>query len=216
MVEEMVAACPHCALANSRKQAKSEFMFGWNLDSPFCNVHVDVWSACDVAGDGNKKYQLKSMCDMTQFVISTPAIGITAHELSTVFMQEVLVKVGFCIMVVVYDGNNFKGLFKEMCDIIKLRLHVIAKGNHQALCVDPFHAFLNKFVTITVNDRNIIEGVYVEASAVAAYAWNSSPNDGTDIVRSMPVVGTEFRFRFDFDYVPSPTMSENKAAKVHE
>jgi hypothetical protein len=156
MVEEMVAACLHCALANSRKQAKSELMFGWPLDSPFCNVHVDLWSAGDVAGDGNKEYQLNSMCDMTQFVISTPAIGIAAHELSTVFMQEVLLKVGFCVMVAVDDGNNFKVLFKEMCDILKLRFHVIAKGNHQALCVERFHVFLNKSVTIAVNDRNSI------------------------------------------------------------
>jgi hypothetical protein len=111
MVEEMVATCPHYALANSRKQAKSELMFGRPLDRPLCNVHVDLWSAGDVAGDGNKEYQLNSMCDMTQFVIITPAIGIAAHEVATVFMQEVLLKVGFCIMVVVENGNNFNGLF---------------------------------------------------------------------------------------------------------
>jgi hypothetical protein len=74
----------------------------------------------------------------------------------------------------------------------------------------------NKSVTIAVNDRNSIEGVYVAASAVAAYAWNSSPIDRTDIVRSVPAVGREFRFPFDFEYVPSPTMSENKAAKFDE
>jgi hypothetical protein len=54
MVEEMISACPHCALVNSRKQAKSEMIFGWPLDRPFCNVHVDLWSAGDIVGDRNQ------------------------------------------------------------------------------------------------------------------------------------------------------------------
>jgi hypothetical protein len=89
-VDEMVAACPHCALANSRKQVKSELMFGWPLDSPFCTLHVDLWSAGDANGDGNQEHLLNSMCDMTQFVVSTPSPVILASALASLFMQEVL------------------------------------------------------------------------------------------------------------------------------
>jgi hypothetical protein len=112
--EKMAAACPHGVLANSRKQVKSELMFGWPLDSPFCTLHVDVCSAGDANGDGSQAHLLSSMCDMTQFVVSTPSPFILAAALASVFMQEVLLKIGFCVMVVVDDRSTFKGLFREM------------------------------------------------------------------------------------------------------
>jgi hypothetical protein len=134
-VNDMVAAFPHCALAKSRKQVKSELMFGWPLDSPLCTLHVDLWSAGDANGDGSQAHLLNSMCDMTQFVVSTPAPVILAPALASVFMQEVFLKIGFCVMVVADDGSTFKGLSREMCDILKIRFHTVARGNHQALMV---------------------------------------------------------------------------------
>jgi hypothetical protein len=210
-----VAACTHCALANSRKQVKSELMFGWPLYSPFCTLHLDLWSAGEANGDGSQAHLLNSMCDMTHFVVSTPAPVILASALASVFMQEVLLKIGFCVMVVVDDGSTFKGLFPEMCDILKIRFHTVARGNHQALMVERFHSFLNEAVTLATNDRENIAEVNIPASALACYAWNSSPIDGTDIVRSVPAVGREFRFPFDFEYVPSPTMMDDSAGDVH-
>jgi hypothetical protein len=98
-VDEMVAACPHCTLANSRKQVKYELMFGWPLDSPFCTLHVDLWSTGDASGDDSQAHLLNSMCDMTQFVVSTPSPVILASALTSVFMQDFLLKIGFCVMV---------------------------------------------------------------------------------------------------------------------
>jgi hypothetical protein len=155
------------------------------------------------------------MCDMTQFVFSTPSPVILASALASVFMQEVLLKIGFCVMVVVDDGIDFKGLFREMCAILKIRFHTVARGNHQDLVVERFHSFLNKSVTLATNDRDNIAEVYIPASALACYACNSSPIDGTYIVRSVPAVGREFRFPFDFEYVPSPTLMDDSAGAVH-
>jgi hypothetical protein len=78
-----------------------------------------------------------------------------------------------------------------------------------------FHSFLNKSVTLATNDRDNIAEVYIPASALACYAWNSSPIDGTYIVRSVPAVGREFWFPFDFEYVPSPTLTDDSAGVVH-
>jgi hypothetical protein len=214
-VDEMVAACPHCALSNSRKQVNSKLMFVWPLYSPFCTLHVDLWSAGDTNRDGSQAHLLNSMCDMTQFVLITPSPVIPASALASVFMQEVLLKIGFCVMVVVDDGSTFKGLFREMCAILKIRFHTFALGNHQALMAERFHSFLNKAVTLATNDRTNIAEVYIPASALACYAWKSSPIYGTDIVRSVPAVGREFRFPFDFEYVPSPTMTDGSAGDVH-
>jgi hypothetical protein len=214
-VDKMVAACPHCALANSKKQVKSELMFGWPLDSPFCTLHVDLCSAGDANGDISQAHLLNSMCDMTQFMASTPAPVIHASAIASVYMQEVFLKIGFCFMVVVDDGSTCKGLFREFCAILKIRFHTVARGNHQALVVERFHSFLNKAVTLATHDRDNIAEVYIPASALACYTWNSSPIDGTDIVRSVPAVGREFRFPFDFEYVPIPTMTDDSAGAVH-
>jgi hypothetical protein len=159
---------------------------------------------------------MNTMCDMTQFFITTPIPDTAAHVLAPIFMQDVLLKVGFCVMVVVGYGSTFKGLFVEMCKIIKLHCHVNARNNHQALCVERFHVFLNKTLRVATNDRDNIKGVYIPAIALAGFAWNSAPIDGTYIVRSVPAVGREFKFPFDFEYVQSPMMSENKAAAIHE
>jgi hypothetical protein len=134
-VEDLVDAFPHCALANSRKRNKSEIMFGWPLDSPFFTLHIDLFSMGEVEGNGVQEHVMNTMFDMTQFVIRTTVPDTAAHVLAPIFMQEVLLMVGFCVMVVVDDGSRFKGLFVEMCKILKLRCHVVARNNHQALCV---------------------------------------------------------------------------------
>jgi hypothetical protein len=81
-----------------------------------------------------------------------------------------LLKIGFCVVVVVDDGSNFKGLFREMCAILKIRFHTVACGNHQALMVERLHSFLNKSVTLATNDRDNIAEVYIPSSALACYA----------------------------------------------
>jgi hypothetical protein len=70
-------------------------------------------------------------------------------------------------------------------------------------------------LAIVTTYRDSIRGVYIPTSVIAAFAWNSAPLDGTHIVRSAPTVGREFKFPFDFEYVQSPTMAENKAPEIH-
>jgi hypothetical protein len=201
-VEDLVDDCPHCALASSSKSNKSEIMFDWPLDSPFCTLHVDLFSMGEVKGDGVKEHAMNIMCDMSQFVITTPVPDTAARILAPIFMQEVILKVGFYVMVVVDDGSTFKGLFVEMCKILKLRCHAVARNNHQSLCVERFHVFLNKRLCISTSEKDSIKGFYIPAIALAAFAWNSAPINGTDIVRSVPAVSPEFKFPFDFEYVP--------------
>jgi len=117
-------------------------------------------------------------------------------------------------MVVVDDGSNFKELFKTMCKTLNIHLHCIAKGNHQALSVERFHRYLNKAITITSNDRDTVTD-FIPAAVAAAYAWNSSPIDGTDITRSIPAVGREFKFPFDFELQPSPALTQNHATEIY-
>lgn len=115
-------------------------------------------------------------------------------------------------MVVVNDDNKFCDLFESMCNALGLKFQPLAKGNHKAKKVERFNRFLNKVVTIETNNCDTNQ-VFPEAAHVAAYAWNSVPINGTDIVRSYPAFGLIFWFPMDVElgFLPTPT-SDNAAA----
>jgi hypothetical protein len=160
---------------------------------------------------------MTAMCDMTHFVITTHATSTLASDPAPLFMQEVLLKVGFCVVVAIDEGSTFKGAFWDMCYHLKIRCHVIGRANQKALAVERSHIFFNKSVTIATNDRHQeISSVVIPAYHLAAYTWNSAPIDGTDVIRSVCVAGREFKFPFDFKYTPTPGITTNNAASVHE
>jgi hypothetical protein len=133
-VEDMtIETCAHCILVNSRKHEASYRMFSWPLDSSFLVLHADLWSPGDT--DDEQHCFMNIMCDMTQFGINTPVPSWKAHVLASYLMQEVLLKVGICVMIIVDDGNTFTGIFKEACDTMNIRYHLIAKCNHKTLSV---------------------------------------------------------------------------------
>eukprot|EP00978_Attheya_sp_CCMP212_P008208 scaffold19187_cov69-Attheya_sp.AAC.2 len=158
---------------------------------------------------------MKCMCDMTQFVVVVPVQQTTTAYLARMFMEHVLMKFGVCAIVVVDEGSTFNPAFVDMCACLKLRCHVCARGNHKAVGVEHFHKFLNRAVTIVSNDRGT-PAVFVEASVTAAYAWNASLIDGTEIVCSIPAIGHQLKFPLDIDLAPIPRLIANAAQPVVE
>jgi hypothetical protein len=213
-VTAWVLQCPHCIASNGTVARNSELIFSWPLCCPFYILHVDLWAPGEIANYRGETYLMNSMCDLTGFVLVTATNDTTAHNLARLLVQDVLLKVGFCGLIVVDDGSTFKGLFKAVCSLLNIDLHVAARGNHKAVGVEHFHRFLNKAVAIAGNDRGT-NTVFVEAAHTAAYAWNSSPIDGTDIIRSVPAVGRPFRFPFDLSLSPTPTPTQQQATDVH-
>jgi hypothetical protein len=213
-VTNWVLQCPHCIASNGTVARNSELIFSWPLCCPFYILHVDLWAPGEIANYRGETYLLNAMCDLTGFVLVNATNNITAHDLARLLVQEVLLKIGFCGLISIDDGSTFKGLFQEVCSILNIEIHVAARGNHKAVGVEHFHRFLNKAVGIAANDRGT-NTIFVEASHTAAYAWNSSPIDGTDIIRSIPAVGRPFRFPFDLSISPVPTPTSDQASDVH-
>jgi hypothetical protein len=58
-------------------------------------------------------------------------------------------------MVVVDAESNFLNMFEAMCNVLKIRFHAAAKGNHKGVSVEWFFWFVNKAVTIAINDRDV-------------------------------------------------------------
>jgi hypothetical protein len=213
-ITNWVLQCPQCIAINGNVSRNSELIFSWPLCCPFYILHVDLWAPGDIANYRGETYLMNAMCDLTGFVLVNATNDITAGNLARLFVQEVLLKIGFCGLVVVDDGSTFKGLFEQVCLLLGINYHPASPGNHKAVSVEHFHRFLNKALGIAANDRGTPK-VFVEGAHTAAYAWNSSPIDGTDIIRSVPAVGRPFRFPFDLSLSSPPTPTQSQAADVH-
>ena len=136
---------------------------------------------------------MNSMCNMMQFVVSVATEHITASYLARLFMEHVLLKFGLCAVIVVDTDSKFKSTFVEMAECLNIKVHVAASRNHHTVGVERFHIFLNHTNTIYDEERGTLE-CFVEYAMVAAYVWNASHIDGTDIVRSVPAIGHKLKF----------------------
>ena len=115
-----------------------------------------------------------------------------------------------CHLVVIYDDTPFKGTFVAICTSLDLPYDILAKRNHKGLTVEHFHRFLNKAVTIVIEDRQSND-VFVPPGIAAGYAWNSASIDGTDILRSTVAIDREFRFPIDINLSALPQLTQNNS-----
>eukprot|EP00978_Attheya_sp_CCMP212_P032630 scaffold128342_cov35-Attheya_sp.AAC.1 len=84
-----------------------------------------------------------------------------------------------------------------MTKLLKLKHHLVARGNHNAIFVERFNRFLNFGLRVFNNDRGT-NRVFVEGAMTLCYTWNSCPVTTTDLSRSLLTVGREFQFPIDF------------------
>ena len=110
-------------------------------------------------------------------------------------------------------GSPFKGVCSAMCKASRINYEILAKRDHKGLLVEKFYRFLNKAITIAAEDR-VTNDIFVAAGVAAGYAWNSSPIDGTDILRSVPAIGRELRFPLDVNISALPALVTNNADSV--
>ena len=153
---------------------------------------------------------MNTICDMSQCLVVVLVPNESSVTLSSFFMQHVFMKIGICHLVVLDDGIPCKGSFITMCNALSLNYDVLTKRNHKGLSVEHFHRFLNKSVTIAVEDRGTND-IFVPACIAAGYAWNSALIDGTDILRSIPAIGREPHFPIDINFSALPKLAHNSS-----
>ena len=99
---------------------------------------------------------------------------------------------------IVDKDSKFRSLFEKVTGhTLKINLHPTSGGNHDAIMVERFNAFLNKSLRIFCSERDTTRA-FVEGAQLTAYAWNSAPMAETNISRSLVAVGREFQFPIDF------------------
>jgi len=208
-----VDGCPDCIPARIRRRESTGLVHSWPVTTPFSILSVDIWKPGATSNPRGYNGLLNTMCDMSQFVVSVPICGAESSYVARIFMESVLLKFGICAMVVVDEGSEYRRTFEQMCKALKLRFHPVAKRNHKAVGVERFHKFLNHAQTIATEQRGTPE-IFVECAMTAAYAWNASVIDGTDIVRSIPAIGRVLKFPLDIIESEIPTSIDDSSASI--
>jgi hypothetical protein len=210
-----IKGCAHCVAFNVWRTRKEEMHFSWPITIPFYIMHLDLWSpGLTVDGNGKAGYLLNSMCDLTQFVVSSVTFDTKATVLAKLFMEDVILSFGMVAVVVVDADSRFRGVFEEVCTILKITMWPLARGNHKGLSVERYHRFLNKTQAIAGQDRGTHE-VFQQNAKTSQYAWNSAPIDDTDVMRSVAAIGREFRFPLDIEFLGTPTLNDDSNSGLY-
>ena len=212
-VEQAVKSCPECILSKSVHRVSGDLLFGTVEDEPMQLLHIDAYMAGESVSFRGSTGLLIILDDMTGFSIVIDYDTANSSTFARLFVSRVLLIHGICRAVVVDADSKFRGLFASMCDALSLPLIPLSRGNHQGMRAERFNRYLNQVLTIECSKRDTT-AVFVEAAQVAAYAWNSAPIDGTDLVRSYIVCGRVFRFPVDIHLAALPAPCDDAALSV--
>lgn len=212
-IQAWCKGCEQCIRSRARRKESTGLVHSWPITSPFAIISVDIWKPGDTTNIDGFKMLLNAMCDMTQFIVSTPIKTSESTFLARTFMEHVLLKFGLCVMVVCDAGSEFRGHFQAMCETLNLRFHLVAKRNHKAVGVERFHKFLNHAQKIGTEERGT-SAAFVEIGMTTAYAWNASCIDGTEIVRSIPAIGRPLKYPLDINLCTTPPIIDNPSNSV--
>lgn len=214
-IKAWIKGCPHCIESNIWRNRRNELYFSWPVTAPFYIMHLDLWQPGKLLTRSQESvYLFNSMCDLTQFVISSVITNPCATELARLFMDQVILSFGMCSVVVVDADSKFRSSFESMCTKLGIMFWPLARGNHKGLSVERYHRFLNKTQTIVGNDRGTHSTIFQNVKT-SQYAWNSSPIDNTDVTRSMAALGREFRFPLDVELSPSPSLNDSANSSLY-
>ena len=205
---DWVNMCASCIPARSQVRASSGLVHSWPVTTPFTIISADICLSGDIKNINGQKALMNAMCDMCQWVVLVAITGTEASYLVRMFMEHVLLKFGLYLMVVIDDGNKFRGTFESMCNAFCIRFYIVSKWNHKAVGVERFHKFLNHSQRISTEARGT-SGPFVEVGMATVYAWNASTIDGTEIIRSVTAIGHTLRFPLDFDIAAIPDLIDN-------
>ena len=209
-IRTWVKQCAHCVAYDLWPTRQSELHFSWPVTSPFYIMHADLWSPGDTTmPNGKSACLLNTLCDLTQFVVCMDVTACqTSSHLAIVFTREVIMTFGMVAVLVVDADSKFLKDFEIMCQILRIHLWPLSRGNHKGNSVERFHRFLNKTQTIRGNDRGTHQ-IFFENAKTTQFAWNSAHIDNTDITRSMAAIGREFKFPLDIECSALPVLNDS-------
>ena len=194
-IKSNIKSCAACVMKNNAANPSSEFLYTFPLDAPMNTIHADLWQPGRQTGYEGDTALMVIVCHMTTFVAIEPVKQLSSKSFSKA-VYKIMMRYGLASLIVTDPDSKFRGEFKAMCELLQIPHHLSAKGNHNAIIVERFNKFLNSGMRIFNTERGT-NRVFLEAAETLCYAWNSAPVSGTDLSRSLLVVGREFKFPID-------------------
>ena len=183
-------------MANPTRSKSSDLVYNFPIEAPFLVVFFDAYSAGKHTGFEGFECYLIGCCGMCSFACMEPITRVLATTFASAIMK-ILLRYGFCHMVVLDKDSKFFGVCREAIDLLKINCHVLSSANHSPMIIERVNRYLTKGLKIMYNERDSVR-VALEAILLLLYEWNSCPVPGTNISRSLVAVGREFTFLIDF------------------
>jgi hypothetical protein len=145
---------------------------------------------------------------------------------ATTFMSaimKILLRYGFCHTAVLDRDTKFYGVCRKALDLLQISCHILSGANHNPMLVERVNCYLTKGLKIMCNEQDLVR-IANEAIFLLLYAWNSCPDPGTDISRSLVAVGHEFTFppidyssgkHWELTLSPSTVVTYSKELTTH-
>jgi hypothetical protein len=200
-VTEAVRACAHCKLANATSHEAQQMLHTMETDEPFDVIVLDVWSPGAVPSSSKEIKVLTCLDTMTGFANAALITQETSQELAKTTFHHFFVPNGLPRLVIFDEAGSFAGKFKQMCEYLTIPYHAVSPENHKAIMCERFHRYLNKVQKIHRADCESPDQ-WTMGTLFSLYAWNASPIDGTNIIRSYAARGREFPFPIDVHEAP--------------
>jgi len=157
---------------------------------------VDIYSVGTELNFKGNRYHLIATDAMTAFGICEPVAEQNVPTFASALMK-IWLRFGFSHTIVVDKDSKFCGVFAKTVKLLNINIHILSGGNHDPMLIEQICRFLNASLTIYCGERGTIK-VSESGILMALYAWSSVPVAGTDISRSLVIVGREFHFPIDF------------------
>jgi RNase H-like domain found in reverse transcriptase/Integrase zinc binding domain/Reverse transcriptase (RNA-dependent DNA polymerase) len=217
-IREAVTKCAHCALTNATSHNSQQILHALSFDVPFDVISMDIWDPGRTTTKFNESKVLTCLDAMTGFASADflKAEQINSDQVSRRAFAAFFIPNGLPKLILLDQGSENKGHLINMCTMLGINFHVIAPDQHNGILCERFHRYLNKVQKINTADTQSFTQ-WVQGTLFAVYAWNASPIDGTNIMRSFAAKARVFPFPIEVkeDHVNRIPPTEGEAAIEH-
>ena len=202
-VRDAVNQCAHCKLANATSHEKQHILSGIPVDEPFDIIGIDIWFPGKTTTDSKQPKEIREhrtvlncIDTLTGFVNSAFMDWTDSETAAKLAYSHFFIPNGIPKMILLDEDSAFKGTLIQMCAILGIRYRAVPPEAHNAVMIEGYHRFLNKVQRIHQANTQSYEN-WKQGVLFASYAWNASPVDGLDVIRSFAAKARTFRFPLD-------------------
>ena len=115
------------------RNQKSKLYLSWLLTVPLLIMLINIWSLVHVITNmtGAKLYLMNCIFNLMQFVVSNITFYTSSTNLACLFVSQVVLSFGMCLVVIIEYGITFKQSFLLMYKYLKITYWVLSKGSNK-------------------------------------------------------------------------------------